>query len=320
MKVLLLLFAYINFAQATPRSSAEYLSRWKKLEINVCWLDNRPIQKQDFTNRRLGEVDPLMESRTTFNSIYKAKVQEIVSAEYTKERTGIHFIGWKSCQEMEQYDLVIITADTYAPEIFEDDFFFNYLLGQAVIGRIDNWLTSSNMPEDKKSYVYLNLDTQGLAPLVSVFDGVLSTALHEFGHVAGLRHEQIRLEAQVDPICTKFSLGEKPNKDTRFFSVYDPTSIMNYCFLNMTGQRTGMIFTSDSQIYDELDDSIVASTKVADGKTQYKVRWGLSRGDVHGLRCMYVYKEEEFKEKCNKDFQPNDPVIPLSSKGTALDF
>ena len=65
-----------------------------------------------------------------------------------------------------------------------------------------------------------------------------SSIIHEFGHLAGLEHEQLLKEAAQDPRCAYLSpelaagrdygLENLPNNLTAI-GPYDPDSIMNYC-------------------------------------------------------------------------------------------
>ena len=62
-------------------------------------------------------------------------------------------------------------------------------------------------------------------------------ALHEFGHVAGLRHEH----ARADSTCKKSDelIEEEQMKSEEFSAsaAYDPNSIMNYCYRDIVLQE-----------------------------------------------------------------------------------
>lgn len=56
-------------------------------------------------------------------------------------------------------------------------------------------------------------------------------AAHEFGHLIGLRHEDIHPDAAKDPQCNG-KAAEEPLSEQTKIEKYDPNSIMNRCYLN----------------------------------------------------------------------------------------
>lgn len=141
----------------------------------------------------------------------------------------------------------------------------------------------------KKNFVVLNPGANSNSNLND--DEYLSLiALHEFGHLAGLRHEQVRAEAFEDSNCDKYEglHGEKPFEQTLLFGEYDPNSIMSLCF-NDGLSRTGLNFIANDfkePLYLQ-DHSIFSSVSVSGG-VQIKARIGLSKGDQETLNNLYL--------------------------------
>ena len=291
-------------------SAGEPTVKWNKKSIKVCWQNNDPINMADFAPTQQEELQSLLITQEAIDSVLKQKIQKKVTTEYTKTRTGIHFVGWKSCLETPDYDLALVTGNAaHAPIPSQVPG------GKAPIGRCQKVEDYSVMGPQHKSYLYLNAFQSDTNFMVNREGLVLRTTLHEFGHVAGLRHEHIQKDAIFDKSC--FFIRESGHAKTAYFSAYDPSSIMNYCFLNFIEGRAGNHFfvqkkPNQAQIDAnpnltilELEDvkqykdkSIFTITPGIKGMLEYKVRIGLSQGDVHGLRCLYVYNKADYKRLC----------------------
>ena len=290
----------------------EPLVSWTKRSVRVCWLSGAAI-------------DPAF-AKNDFSPKLKNAVQEIVQQEYTLNRTGIEFTGWNECTDLndDEFDLVIFQDDYAAPtNKFVDDFRKTNTEGYAVLGEGSKLetITKTKIGKNMKKYT---ITKQGFfkrkkqLPMVylsynKAFDKIngnfLSvdelqfTALHELGHVAGLRHEHARPEAKQDPNCSLF--GEFKNEETyhdstKIYGPYDANSIMNYCW--------GNTLLGFGSLYEKLpnmtDTSLVTPTELvkAVSKTDsatgektlvktkingYKIRLGLSQQDVRALQAMY---------------------------------
>jgi len=158
----------------------------------------------------------------------KKKVIEAATREFTPGRTGIHFVGFKDCSETANPDVIVMRAG--AKIFLFNDFKWG---GMAVIGEngvqgIHSSLGRGYYKKIKKpAYVVL----KSFSPTVIV---------HEFGHVAGLRHEHIHPDAQQDENClnrrSQVNMDE-PEKLEQIrntaiiFTEYDERSVMNYCHM-----------------------------------------------------------------------------------------
>ena len=96
MKFLLLLLLNVEaFA-----SVAEPNVIWDHRAVKVCWgsdLDVEVLKKNH-------DEDLTAESLKTLSLPLKLKLQQKITAEFTSQTTGIHFIGWKSCSEATDAD------------------------------------------------------------------------------------------------------------------------------------------------------------------------------------------------------------------------
>lgn len=294
-------------------STGETSFKWSKKEVKVCWLDDSPINKDEFNENQFQQIGDVIDVLVTMRSSLKKKIQALIQTEFTLNKTGITFTGWSSCRDTKDYDLILLTGDTTARS-------YTNFLGLATIGRGDI-VAYDLMDKTKKSFIYIDLHHQKPSA-VTATELTLIVTLHEFGHAAGLRHEHIRGKD-----CSHF---EKQHANTSFFSVYDSSSIMNYCFLDFIENEVGfnffrleklnyenyqriqeehnMTINISPRVLPYSDDSIFTITPVSEieGLLEYKIRLGLSKGDLHGLKCMYVYDPKTFSKVCHADFRLND--------------
>lgn len=190
---LLLAVCTISSAQAGAYSK----KLWDKNELTVCFAKGEPEKRKSYSHQ-LKIID--------WKEKDKAKVKEWTNSEYTKERTGIYFTGWKSCEETAQPDVIIFFN--------KNSRFFGNLDGIAAgygpVPKVDGY------PHARS---YAAISKSGMDK---------TTVLHEFGHVVGLAHEH----NHPDSIKEGYGCGaNKPIVENTFFSYepYDKRSIMSYC-------------------------------------------------------------------------------------------
>lgn len=297
----------------------EPLVSWTKQSIHVCW-------------RNGVEQDPAF-AKNDFNDIKKQAVREIVQQEYTIDRVGIEFVGWENCNELQpgSFDFEII-QDNFAAESnsIVKPYRDQSVEGLAFMGegggcyRITENDPFAEQPKVSVGYYRRNSKTEKKVYLLFIdlndlFENsftslkrLQSTALHEFGHVAGLRHEHIHPDAMEDSNCQymgrDFTVSEKPYDTTRIVSEYDPNSIMNYCWL-ATLETKGLIMSElpnmvDDSLFEKINRVEVSKKTVYVGKkpnqkkktvtvkkpvTEYRFRVGLSERDVAALQALYLY-------------------------------
>jgi hypothetical protein len=299
----------------------EPLVSWTKKSIRVCW-------------RNSAELDPIYE-KNDFNSVKKQAVQDIVQQEYTIDRVGIEFVGWQNCNELKpgSYDFEIIQDNFSAkPNPWVQYYRDQVVEGMAFIGegggcyRITENDPFSGKTDVKVGYFYRNSKPEKKLYLMyvdlnDIFENsftslkrLQSTALHEFGHVAGMRHEHIRPEAMEDPNCkhmgSNFTVSEKAYDTTRFVGDYDPNSIMNYCWLatmEAVGLKTQELPNmTDPSLYERFDRIETTKKTILVGKkpyqkkkvitvkkpvSEYRLRVGLSDRDVIALQDLYLKRK-----------------------------
>ncbi len=156
--------------------------KWNKLKIEVCWA-NSDFPENQYNESQLINMKRahLLENLFILDDDRKKFIQEAIEAEYTLERTGIHFVGWQSCLDRTSWDVAIIIGNQIKKRNGSAS------LGQ---GGINADTYSTSHPGDLKGYVFLNINktniTQkalalpGEKSLLSYQDHIKSTALHEF--------------------------------------------------------------------------------------------------------------------------------------------
>ena len=178
---------------------------WAKPEVKVCW--EKEVNASD--------------------NLITAKARAIVEKAITKEynlRTNLSFVGWDICR------------NTASPDVRITDFGANASPANGGnaggLGTIDIEEFNGKPAPSSRTPVKFNF-ISACDPFYETGPNFLETcitfiSLHEFGHVAALKHEQ----ANPDSTC---SLYEEPlktvNVDTKEIVVtkYDHDSIMNYC-------------------------------------------------------------------------------------------
>lgn len=261
-------------ALAGVDSVGEPGSIWPKRSIRVCW-------SEESEPRHFGETP-------------RRAVQSIVQQEYTLARTGIEFVGWESCSTLSQG-----TADVQIRQSTKNLGGFFRVWGLASIG----------VPQDGNApHLYLFFD-QGLQPNFQMdpIEHLQMIALHEFGHLAGLRHEHARPDAKQweEARCLT---GETLDEKVESFGNYDRNSIMNYCWnqqIRVRGTSWDMpvpnaILKLPSELrLASVRSFIDHSMKIQDpslidlslnptaDRLKVKIRIGLSTGDLNTLRSLY---------------------------------
>jgi hypothetical protein len=290
LSVLLLLSSVAN---AGIHSIGEPNVTWTKRKIHVCW--NNGVK-----------IDPSY-AENQFKEEQKLAVQKIVEQEFTIEKVGITFYGWEDCSTMafEDYDLEIYQDNEYAPSNSQVEFFRKSnaegyaVLGQGSFGQIQT-VTNLITNEETKTEGYFSRDLQRstmylmFRPLFRIFsehfksnEELQMTALHEFGHVAGLRHEHIHSDAKADPNCFNlgtFKITEQIEDTATQYETYDPNSIMNYCW-TATLAENGNVVSKLPNIPDKTLYTVVTDKKTK--KKTYTIRVGLSAKDISTLNKMY---------------------------------
>lgn len=283
---LLVLISLPLFISAGIKSIGEPLFKWSKHEVIVCWVDDKEIPLNTLSPKQVEMTQLHAKPWISLKTKLKESVEKIIKTEYTAKKTGIHFVGWKSCEETKDFDLVIIVSSSSSP-----------LAGRALIGQgtsSDEIVASVKISDidKRKSFVYLN--SKNTFPAITEEQNLQINALHEFGHVAGLRHEHARDEAKKDPLCKRHILTETTYQNSQIYGEYDPTSIMGYCFIDMLSLKG--LTVKDNTIFNDLEDDKLIDRE--DGIINFKI--GLSSGDQKTLQCLYFSSKDLEGVKCSK--------------------
>lgn len=288
---------------------------WSKRDIRVCFASFENLS-QSLLSRKLDRIDSRPEYFPDYTSEEKQIIKNVVSREFQKKNLGLSFVGWKDCKDEPYPDA----------QIFKQNSPYSGYTGMATIGEKGQLFQQENF-FGKSRLFYSKLET-GLLPFVTLNfhsmnvgkmplkQNIEYVTLHEFGHLAGLRHEHVdspgiqtinwRLFSK-DVNCTNTGMvnQETFHSSTRKVSVYDPNSIMNYCYmlaLFQMGTEFHIPWYSSREIL--MTDSEIVKTSVTPTGAHYKVRIGLSQGDQHALRCLYFFDKKTKKDFCHPHFDP----------------
>lgn len=187
---------------------------WDKRDIKVCFYD-QPDQIT-LTNYSLDKAQLKKQGFTPdfLSNEAKAKIKTVIEANYTVDSTEINFYGWDGCSQSPDSDVIIMRAAKIDRKFWLDKQV--RFLGKSSIGQ-GGVLTN-------QGFLFKNLIVKPVVLFKSTESGVIS---HEFGHLAGLRHEHVHPTAKAKKECEHTLINE--NLSTAVVNSYDPDSIMSYC-------------------------------------------------------------------------------------------
>lgn len=263
----------------------------------------------------------------------KEAIKSLIQKEYNSQRIGVEFTGWKDCGDEAKADVIIFTTHDSPHESLNDFIMGELPYGQATIGEAGDYNSKREVffkpANHLKPFVFIRMVDASEGFKISPLKALKLTALHEFGHLLGLRHEHARDEAKNDPNCSttetyKTKYSESLDKSTAFYGVYDPNSIMNYCHLRMLKKKVGLKFTVKNNFsitdffnvtpfypakaVNFVDPMLVSKSEfkmLGETFTDYSIKIGISKGDLHSLRCMYHFYDQSVEQQtCRASFNP----------------
>ncbi len=205
---LLAVFWISPLAQASFPSKIQIGTLWKKTELKVCFANRVADLKGtavDFKTLPNGKIESFSDLKIVpVPSDLQPLIQKAVSDSFTKEKTGIAFTGWKDCIAG-SFDVAIVYNQDFIPD---GDVSPRYLAA-AEIGKPESFARTSIRLNDSFRRGYYD---QGISvtqkdlmdwnyPAATEFEdnwnnfgkyAFIKDVVHEFGHVAGLMHEQER--------------------------------------------------------------------------------------------------------------------------------
>ncbi len=260
-------------------------TKWDKSKVAVCWA----VPDNFYLNGDGNEVKYLKKHNKLFinSNKFKRLIQTTVNQQFTIDRVGISFVGWENCPQEE-------TQSKFDAILFLDE----HIAFRSATGG------QSNIGDSRKAY-----DSNRLSNLTIRIDrGLLNcndhqeigyfkkrlklTILHEFGHLAGLEHEQIIKDKDYLQV---------QNSGLKVINGYNPISIMNYYFGDVLN-KYGFHFILDRE---KMDADIILSefthtppSIFISKDSKVKIEPVFSQGDIQSLRCLYKYTEEEKSKSC----------------------
>lgn len=231
-------FAVSIFLASNATAGIVYLSTlWKNSEVRVCWATQSDLSSACEIGDNFSSTP---ESNTSFVSsdIGRQRIKNWVNEQYTSDRTGIHFIGWQACSEDPSADVLVFFNEVMQPSQSE---------GHATIGKCGR----GTIKKDGKSWVKLHAFTEREN---KTSKGI---TIHEFGHLAGLEHEDFNAPSSQ----LRYIIEDKKHKMT---SNYDSTSIMSYRWLDVI-YRSSNININTVGLSDEDVFTLACQYKSQDG-------------------------------------------------------
>lgn len=190
MLKLLTFLAFLNLTSAHAGIYSKVL--WNHRELVICFAEGETGARTSYTHKL--KIEDWSEEN-------KKNVKVWITSEFTPERTGVYFTGWKMCSAAPEADVILF---------YNKNNQFSDLHGIAAgYGPVQNVEGYPNA----RSYAVIS--NSGMKK---------NTVLHEFGHVVGLAHEHDHPNA---PICA--GRVRQPKFQGFEYTLYDSKSVMSYC-------------------------------------------------------------------------------------------
>ena len=179
---------------------------WNKKEIVTCFA---PAEK---VPRKINNPTPM--KVRDWSPENREKVERWANEEFSPERTGIYFTGFKDCAETPEADLIFFYNKTTRFSLFMEGGFSGSAIGLGPKpGSVDGY-------PHAKTLVAISSPTLNKEVLI-----------HELGHVVGLAHEHNHPQASRKD-CKMVWPHRNPFLE---YTEYDAKSIMSYCTVDKGG-------------------------------------------------------------------------------------
>lgn len=307
-----LILAFLTVGSAFGGMTIEN-AKWGSNSVEVCFASKKQAKASRFAED--SKTFPTLPAKTRLadpTAEERALIETILRSEYRADTTGFEFTGFTDCAAASNAKVYVYLGSggplgaANIGEGMKIDKYWQYhdREGHEVISPVYVKLAAA-----KPSYVYLqNLKAlSGTSPVMKPAELLQMHALHEFGHAAGLLHEDERSEAANGANC--YSQNGQSNFRTSApipLTKYDPASIMSYCFLDQLTNRTGLRFQVAKPGTDPaklpaggvpvvrwpglfFEDGLreISHSVLAD-RHDFEIRLGLSEKDRASIRCLYA--------------------------------
>ncbi len=284
-------------------------AKWSSKTVEVCFADS--AQKDLSRFKEDSKTFPTRPSVKSATAEEKALIEKMIRSEFTPALTGLEFTGFQDCSESRPSQLYIYLGSggplgaANIGEGMKIDKYWTYRdqEGHQIVSPVYVKLSAA-LP----SYLYLQnlLSLKDQSGLLTPSEDFQMNALHEFGHTAGLIHEDERPEANRSANCI-YQNAQSNYRTSKpvFLTPYDPASIMSYCFTfrlhDMSGlhYQVGLPGRDSTQlpnegitllpwpgVFFEDNERILELTNKVD-RSEYKIRIGLSAKDRESIRLLY---------------------------------
>lgn len=173
---------------------------------------------------RQSEIPVCWETNTPEHEPLRQLARAAVSGSW-EAASGVRFLGWGACESGQRAVRIAVGPQEWPRAI----------VGRAALGT--------------RTSVYLNFNMAqhpGFSGCVNKQERCLQfTAIHEFGHVLGLIHEQNRPDTP-DECRLSQNNGQAPGRPLPglvLLTEYDPNSVMNYCSKDGWDPRKPLVLT-----------------------------------------------------------------------------
>jgi hypothetical protein len=175
---------------------------------------------------------------------FRASIELNIKASF--QGINLNFVGWGPCYD-DQIDLRLFTYDDQSYSVGSDF----VKLKEELAGLFEypghpalSFIGPRIPDRPSKMFVTLNSTMEDAYPsVVEIYAGlteqgkenlVISAAIHEFGHVLGLKHE----DAHPDSTCVEY---DEPMRNAIVVSAYNPFSFMSRCYYRNFNYNLGIV-------------------------------------------------------------------------------
>lgn len=249
---------------------------WAKHSVEVCWANAKTAKSACFDEENKSRLRDA--KITTPPQIFRERVRERVNQEFSIRRTGISFRGWRDCNQTSTADVILYFN-------YVEDGAENFANGVSAIGDCS---PRHGIKRTGLAGVLLEV-SKDLASDTNVSNvelSLLPLVLHEFGHLAGLLHEDPDSYTCDDP-RTGYKCKARTNRD--FFSMMSYAHYLHLWsqFSLIRGRWVSNPIDLNSPFSAGDAFTAPAISRTPDGaRLEFKAR--LSTKDVQSLRCTYL--------------------------------